>query len=304
MELVSPNINVNWIGKAKYFITISALMVLGSVYLWFSLGEAKYGVDFRGGSDIVVNFKEPIEGDLISQALEAGGVDSPIVQHFQGAGNEFSLRAGAMGNAKETKDKVEAALKAKFPDKYEIIRTEYIGPTIGKELRTKALVATSIALLGILFYVAFRFEFAFALGAVVALFHDVIVAMGVYLAFGFPVNMGTIAAALTIVGYSVNDTIVIFDRVREQILKSKHFDLERVLNDSLNFCFSRTIVTSLLTLFSAMALALFGGGALADLSIYLVAGIVAGSYSTIVIACPIVLYWERFRTRKTASAAA
>lgn len=298
MELISPNTNIDFIKMAPLFLVFSALTVLGSLYLWFSMGDSKYGVDFKGGSEFVVSFSEATTSDALRKAIETAGIDNAIVQSFEGGTQQFSVRMGSDEAAAEIKSKFEAALRQGFGDKAQVVRSEVIGPTVGAELRRKALIATVIALVGILIYVSYRFEFAFALGAVVALFHDVIVAMGVYLLAGHTVNMGTIAAALTIVGYSVNDTIVIFDRMREEILKDKDFEIVSLMNRCINQTLARTIVTSLLTFFSALALLVFGGGAISDLSLYLVVGIVAGSYSTIFIASPIVLLWERFRTRK------
>ena len=301
MELISRNIKIDFLGKALVPMLLSLFLVLASFYVWYAQGETKYGVDFKGGNEFLVKITGQTDSELLRKALDVGHVDNAIVQSFEGTGDEYSVRVGGEQESKVTKGAVEAALKSAFADKYQILKSDYIGPTIGAELRSKALIAMIVALIGILIYVSYRFEFAFALGAVIALFHDVIVAMGGYLLAGHTLNMGTVAAALTIVGYSVNDTIVIFDRVREEILKNRDFDLATVMNGAINFTLSRTIVTSVLTLFSAFALLIWGGGAIADLSLFLVVGIVAGCYSTIFIASPIVLYWERFRTRKHAS---
>lgn len=300
MELISRNVNFDFLRHSKIPLLISIVFMIGSLYLWFSLGDSKYGVDFKGGHEFVVRLPGVESTETLRKLMEEHKIEGATVQRFEIGSQEYSLRIPGSGESKEVRSQVEAALKSAFPDKHEIVRNEFIGPTIGRELRNKALVATLISLLVILAYVSYRFEFAFALGAVVALFHDVIVAMGFYLWVGFPVNMGTLAAALSIVGYSVNDTIVIFDRVREEILKNKNFDLIDVINRSINFTLSRTIITSLLTLFSALALVLFGGGAIADLSLFLFVGIVAGCYSTIFIASPVVLLWDKLTNRAKA----
>ncbi len=218
-----------------------------------------------------------------------------IVQSFELGSNEFSLRLGGAEDPKAVKEKVSTALKASYQDKFEILKTDFVGPTVGKELRRKALIACLIGLVGILLYVGFRFEASFAVGAVVALFHDVIIAMGIVLAAGHEVSMGTLAVALTIVGYSVNDTIIIFDRIREEILKRKDFELIPLFNEAISCTLSRTIITSILTLFSALALYLLGGGPIEDISLFLVVGIVVGTYSSIFIASPLVLAWEWVR---------
>ncbi|MCB0335368.1 MAG: protein translocase subunit SecF, partial [Bdellovibrionales bacterium] len=219
-------------------------------------------------------------------------------QAFEEDKNDYAIRIA--GSAEDSKSVVEAigkALEKGFPSGYEVMKTDFVGPTIGAELKKKAITALVVGLLGILGYITYRFEFAFALGAVIALFHDVIVCIGVYLLCGLTLNMATLAAALTIVGYSVNDTIIIFDRMREEMYKRKNFVLRDLMNYSINATLSRTIITSLLTLFSALALLIFGGGAIRDLSLFLVVGVITGTYSTIFIASPIALMWEEMRTK-------
>lgn len=297
MELISSNLKIDFIAKGKYAIAFSLAMIVGTVYLWVERGEEKYGIDYKGGHEIVIGVDGDANSSTIRTALEKSGMKGATVQSFGGAGQEFVIRLGSGQDAKTVREQIDASLKGAFGDAYALKKTDFVGPTIGAELRNKALVALLIGLVGILTYVSFRFEFAFALGAVVALFHDVIVATGIYLLSGNELTMGSLAAALTIVGYSVNDTIVIFDRVREDITRSKSFNLREVLNHALNITLSRTIVTSLLTLFTAGALLVFGGGAIRDLSLYLVAGIIAGSYSTIFIAAPVTLAWYNYRMR-------
>lgn len=295
MELIRSGTKFDFLGKRYIFIAISLALVGLALQQWFSLGDSKYGVDYRGGAEIVVKIREQKSSEPVRAAINKAGLSEAIVQSFEPGSDEYSIRLGEPERAKEL---VMGALKADFGDKVELLRTDIVGPTIGKELRTKALWAVSFGLLCILAYVSFRFEFAFALGAVVAVLHDVIVATGLYLLCGGQVNAAILAGALTIVGYSVNDTIVIFDRVREEIFKSKELDLVAIFNHSLNVTLSRTIITSLLTLFSASALLIFGGGAIRDLSLYLVFGLIAGSYSTIFIASPVVLAWDAFRAKK------
>ena len=179
----------------------------------------------------------------------------------------------------------------KKKDDFEILKIDYVGPTAGEELRTQALIAIIISVIGILIYISVRFEFAFALGAIVALFHDIVIGLGIYLLLGDTISVTTLAAALTLLGYSVNDTIVIFDRIREKLITAKSYVLENVINEALTEMLSRTIITSILTLFSAVALLIFGGGEIRDLSLFLVVGIVIGCYSTVFIASPVALWW-------------
>jgi preprotein translocase subunit SecF len=295
MELFRRVPNFDFLGKQRFFIALSVILMTISVYYWISLGDQKYGVDFRGGHDLLISFQTPMQPEEVRETLRNGGVPDPTVVAF-GEKNEFSVRIQEQLEASELQKHVTTALDAKFKDKYEILKTEFVGPTVGAELRKKALLAVGLGLLCILAYTAFRFEFAFGLGAVFAIFHDVIVSMGLYLLAGSQINMSTLAGALTILGYSVNDTIVIFDRVREEILRNKSGDtLSQIVNRSINFTLSRTLITHVLTFFAVLSLFLFGGGELRDLSLYLLAGIVVGSYSTIYIASPITIAWHKFR---------
>lgn len=310
MEFITKKLHFDFIGKWPIAVLLSIALTIGSIWVWYDLKEAKYGVDFRGGHDIVVKVTGEANSETIRKALESQDLPEAIVQSFESGSGQYSIRLGGekaegtaqVDNAKIVRTKVQDALTKAFGDKVEILKTDYVGPTVGKELRTKALLATIVGLLGILIYLTVRFEFAFAFGAVVAVFHDVFISTGIYLFSGYQINMGTIAAALTIVGYSVHDTIVIFDRVREEIFKRKDFNLSELMNEAINATLSRTIITTLLTLFSVVALLLLGGGSISDLSFYLFVGIVCGTYSTVYIASPVVLAWDYMRNRKVRSA--
>lgn len=298
MQIISGTTKFDFLGKAPFAILFSILTIAGSLYLWFSLGTAKYGVDFVGGHEIVVHV-ENASSETVRAALEKTDLPEVSVQSFELQSSEFAIRLG--GEASETekvRQTVDFALKSTFGEKAEIRKTDFVGPTIGHELKQRAILATFLGLFAIMIYVAFRFEFAFALGAVVALFHDVIVSMGIFLVTGHSLGMSSLAAALTIIGYSVNDTIVIFDRVREELLRQKKYNIVELFNYCINLTLSRTIITHLLTLFSALSLYLIGGSSIADLSLFLVAGIVAGTYSTIYIASPVAIAWHRFRGGK------
>lgn len=299
MKLIPENTKIDFLGKAKFAFAFSIIAVVGSIYIWIAKGESKYGVDYKGGTEVVVAMTDAVESQAVRDALSKGGVESASVQSFEMGSNEYSIKVS--GSDEAARKEIENALKTAFGDKFTIERTDVVGPTIGEELRAKAAIAILFGMIGILLYISFRFEFAFALGAVVAVFHDVIVCTGVYLFFGREINASTLAAALTIVGYSVNDTIVIFDRVREEILKSKKFDITELINRCINATLSRTIITNLLTFLSALALLLYGGGAIADLSLYMVVGILIGTYSTMFVASPIVIAWDRWAQARAAA---
>jgi preprotein translocase subunit SecF len=310
MEFIGKKTNFDFIGKWKLAAFVSTLLILGSIYLWLAKGDAKFGVDFRGGHEIVVRLPGA-SSEGIRKALDEKGIKEAIVQSFEVGKDEFSIRLGGEGAeeqqdaTRKVKDGVLSTLSGAFPGAtIEVLKTDYVGPTVGEELRMKALWATIAGLVFILGYLTFRFEFAFGLGAVVAVFHDVIVSLGFYLLAGYTINMGTIAAALTILGYSVHDTIVVFDRVREEINHRKHFVLSELLNDCINATLSRTLITTMLTIFSVAALLVFGGGTISDLSFFLLVGLISGTYSTIWIAAPIVLAWENFRRPLARSAEA
>jgi preprotein translocase subunit SecF len=304
--LIPPGTNFDFISKAKYAFFLSTLVIAGSIFLWFSKGSDRYGVDFIGGTELVIKTTGDVDSEQIRQSLEKVGLESVTVQKFDKGvetysvqpGNEFSLRFRALGEKDDTKSNVESALKGSFGANVEILKAEFVGPSIGKELSRAALIAVSLALLAILIYVSMRFEFAFALGAVAAVFHDIIVCVGFYLLFEKQLSMSTVAAALTIIGYSVNDTIVIFDRVREEIFKRKRFDLPELMNECVNATLSRTILTSSLTFLTVLSLFLFGGGAIGDLSLFLLIGMITGTYSTVYIASPVVILWDKFATSR------
>jgi preprotein translocase subunit SecF len=294
-QLIRENTSIDFVGKSWPLIAVSFLLVIASVALWFVRGESKFGIDFLGGHEIVVEFNGDVTSDAVRAALATAGVSNPSVQAFEATSNQYSIRLLGEGSSDSVRDSITNALSPQFTEGFTVVRTDFVGPTVGKELRRSALFAVCFGLLGMLIYVAFRFELAFGIGAVVAILHDVIISTGAYIFFDHSINMETLAGALTIVGYSINDTIIIFDRIREEILRNEGDPLTVIVNRSINSTLSRTIITSLLTLFSAVALYLVGGGAISNLSFFLCIGVVAGTYSTIFIASPIMIAWHKFR---------
>lgn len=291
-ELIKTNSKINFMGMRHICVVLSLLALAASVYVFVQKGEAKYGTDFSGGHEFLVTFAGDYDVEKIRAGLAAQSLSEVRVQAFQGTTAEYSIRLGETGAAEEVRGKVEGALKAAFGDAATIQKTDYVGPTVGKELRTSAMLAVVLGILGILVYIAFRFEFAVGLGTIVALFHDVVIATGIYLLSGHVIGMATLAGALTIIGYSVNDTVVVFDRVREERRKRKVYNIVDVINEAQNFTLARTVITHMLTFFSALALYVLGGGDIKDLSLYLCAGILLGSYSTIFIVSSVVIMIE------------
>ena len=300
--------NINFVGLAPFGIAISFILIAASIYIWIEKGPDKYGVDFLGGAEIVAHFNEPTTAAEIRKALEANEISGSIVQKFETVVEdeeryEYSIKVKATSDSKES-DKIVAALNTIDGRTFEILKQDYVGPIIGEQIRTDGLKALIGAVLCILIYVSFRFEWRFAVGAILALVHDVLITCGLYLYTGGEISVAVLAALLTIIGYSLNDTIVILDRVRENIteaLRNGGKDARRkvserlgdILNNSLNQTLSRTIITTLTTFFVVLALWLFGGGALTDLALTLVFGVVIGAYSTVFVVTPVVLYLKR-----------
>ncbi len=287
---------IDFLGYFKFLFPITLILTGLSIFVWFERGDEKWGLDFTGGHEVVVRVAKGTDAEQIRSILTG----DPIVQSYELGSSEFSIRVGDdSSDSSKVVNEITTALKSQsWGENLEILKSDFVGPTVGHELRTQALMASIIGILAILLYVTIRFEFAFALGAIVALLHDVTLALGIYLLSGYTMSMGTIAGILTIVGYSVNDTIVIFDRIREEIMSRRSYNLYDVMNESINKLLRRTLITNGLTLFSALALFLFGGGSLQDFTIFLVLGVLIGTYSTVYVAAPVVLAWHKFRGGK------
>ncbi|HMO02067.1 MAG TPA: protein translocase subunit SecF [Oligoflexia bacterium] len=298
LDIVPVGTKIDFLGYTKHAAIFSGLLILASLYIFLNPPSEPFGLDFLGGYESVVRFVDDPGAGAIRERLADQGIRDSIVQSFESGSKEYSVRIfGDFGDGQEIKHRLMQALKVTFPDKFTVLKDDLVGPVVGNELLHKAFWALLLCLISMLIYVAIRFEFAFGFGAVVALFHDVLICCGFYLFFGHSFTMSTIAAALTIIGYSINDTIVVFDRVREERHKRKDASLWDLINECNNLTLSRTIITHLLTLFSALALLYIGGGSLADLSFFLVIGILLGSYSTVYVAAPLALFWEKVRGR-------
>ncbi|HEX4997578.1 MAG TPA: protein translocase subunit SecF [Terriglobia bacterium] len=291
------NIQVDWLGKRKVFFTISAaLLLLGMAAIVANKGF-RYGVDFKGGTIARVRFTDPVTVDTLRQTLPG----SQIMEMKSGA-NEMQIQledeSGDAGLGRETIDK---ALKDKFGSKFEILSADSVGPRVGARFRQQAVMVTLYALAGMLVYIGFRFELIFGAAAVFAVFHDTLITLGFFSLFGYEINLTVIAALLTLVGYSVNDTIVVFDRVRENLKTRRRDDLADVMNDSINQTMSRTILTSGLTFLTVLALFIFGGEIINNFAFAMVVGIIVGTYSSIAVASPLVLIYTRLRGKPMAS---
>ena len=279
---------------------VSFILMAASVYTWVSMGSAKYGVDFVGGAEVVVAFEKSLSSADIRELLDKENIRTATVQEFVEDGKtEFAIRLRAEESG-DVRDKVKVALSKIQNNSYTVLSEDFVGPVIGEQIRKDGLIAAVLALIVILGYVSFRFEWRFAVGAVAALIHDVVITAGAFLWYGGQINSGVLASLLTIIGYSLNDTIIIFDRVRENVnslLKksgSKTLpSFPKIINDSINQTLTRSILTSLTTLLVVTCLWLFGGGEIVDLAFTLMVGVVVGSYSTTFIASPVVLLFSK-----------
>ena len=299
------NIKVDWQGKRRLFFGLSAILLLAGLISVTYQGALRYGVDFQGGAIVYVRFQEPPPIDRIRDLLREGGAPQSQIQELRGAGGnnevliqlEQDLVAEDLGRGREI---ITEALNNGFAGQFEILNSESVGPKVGADLRRQAVLATLYALGGILVYIAFRFDWIYGVGAVFAVFHDTLITLGFFSIFNKEINLTVIAALLTLVGYSVNDTIVVFDRVRENLRLSRRDSLETTLNRSINQTLSRTILTSGLTLVAALAMFVFGGAVINNFAFALVVGVLIGTYSSIAIASPTVLIYTNYRDRKRA----
>jgi preprotein translocase SecF subunit len=293
--------NFDFIGKRWTAYVISGILVLASIVCFVVNGEKNLGIDFSGGVLIQRQFTEEVPAEKVREILNGIGLEGSSVQHY-GGGKGIIIRAG--GNSAI---EIDAAIKAKLSgvidlDLYEQ-RTEMVGPKVGKRLQTQALGAIIIAVLAIMAYIWFRFnEFKFAIGAVLALVHDVIITIGFLTGFLLlPIrefSIPIIAALLTIVGYSLNDTIVVFVRIRENMKSMRGESDETIINTSINQVLNRTLVTSITTLIVVIFLFIFGGAVINDMAYALMVGVVVGTYSSIFIASPVLLFWHKRRMGK------
>ncbi len=287
------NTHYDIVGKRVYAYWITGiLLALGIISFIFQ--GLNYGIDFRGGTLVQLKFEENITAGEIRSLLKSPELGTPQIQRSDV--NEYMIRVLTMGTGDEIQNIIQNDLKEKT---FEIRRSEIVGPKIGEELRRKAVSAIFAALFLILVYISIRFELKFAIGAVVAIFHDVIVTLGLFSIFQWEISMPVLAAFLTIVGYSLNDTIVVYDRIRENKLTHKNKTFPDVINLSINQSLSRTIITSLTTFLVVLILVIFGGEVLFGFSIAMLIGIVVGTYSSSFVASPILILWEhKFRTKE------
>lgn len=290
--------DIDFLGKRKKFYVISiAIIVIGMVVLF--LKGIPLGIDFQGGTEMQVRFNSPIEVSELRSAMDKAGFAGMEIKSM-GSVSDYLLRTPLQGEGQTVADKIQSGIKENIPGKdFQVMRTDKVGPKIGKELRTNAIYAIVFSLLGILIYLALRFQFVYAVGAVIGLFHDVLITISAIAIFDaiFPnlqleFNQQMLAAFLTLIGFSVNDTVIIFDRIRENIKLFKNEDIESVMNKSVNTTLSRTIITSGTVFLTVLVLFVFGGEVLRAFAFTFAIGVITGTYSSVFVSSSIVVDWK------------
>ena len=298
--------NIDFMSRTFIASCISALFILVGAVSLITNGGPKLSIDFKGGTLVAVNFTEPVDINKIRSSLSSVSIDGQSfdfskeeIKHF-GDESNVAIRIASMENEPPLfANRVSESLASVYPDLLPqeksdfILSVDKVGPKVGAELSSDAVLAILYALGFILIYISIRFEFKYAIGAIAALTHDVLITLGVFSILGYEISLAVIAAFLTIVGYSLNDTIVIFDRVRENVKSSKGSSMESVINQSINDSLSRTIVTSLTTFLVVLILFLVGGEVIHTFSFAMIVGVVIGTYSSIFVASPIVIRMDK-----------
>ena len=297
LHLISSK-NINFLGKGFIACMISLALLFAGAAAFYIRGEKNFGVDFRGGDLITLSAPGKIDIGQVRNALKPiGFADASIQESTQGGKSYITIRTPL-----NTSDRVEKQIMQTLPSAgFNVEGSERVGALVGGELAKSSLIALGLGILGILIFVTFRFELSFAVGAIVALLHDVLMTVGMFALFGRELTLTMVGAVLTIAGYSINDTIVVYDRIREGLASGRRGTIEEIMNSSINQTLSRTILTSTVTLIPIFCLFLFGGAVLRDFSLAIIIGVVVGTYSSIFIASPIVLWWSRARGRGAAA---
>jgi preprotein translocase subunit SecF len=296
LELLK-NTNIDFIGFRKKAFIISAIMIIVGIYAFFMviLGKANLSVDFTGGTTLQVRFAEQVDIGTLRKVITDGGISDVQIQEVSGT-KEFFIKTKLSDTDKETiQNKVTLIFTSQLPGKkFEVLGSNMVGPGVGKELKHYAIIAVCLALVGIIGYIWYRFTFISGIAATIATFHDVVAVLGVFYILNKEINLLIITALLTIAGYSLQDTVVVFDRIRENMgaMKSRD-DFGKVINKSINEVLSRTIITGISTILALGALMFAGGEVLFDFSFALLIGLIVGTYSSIFVASPLVFLWRK-----------
>ena len=286
--------NFDFIGKRWYATALSLVIIAAGVATLVARGGLPLGIDFSGGTLIVLEFKSAVTEEEIRQALDSVDGEKVVQQYGDAAANQIMVRLPQTGpeegtSLEEGAASVRAALEASDAGSFEVLGQELVGPVLGEELRQRGVQAFVFAMLGILVYVGLRFRFSFGVGAIVAVVHDILVTISLLMFFGYELSLNVVAAMLTITGYSVNDSIVVFDRVRENLRLMRRDKFEHLVNTSINQTLARTLITSGTTSFTVLALYVFGGEVLRGFAFTMFVGVISGTYSTIFVAASVAI---------------
>jgi len=295
---ITKKTNIDFIGMRNKMFILSAVLVLTGLFgfVMVALGKANLSVDFTGGTELQLRFDQPTSIGALRSALTSGGIEDVQIQEVAGK-NDFFLKTKLMntGTEKEkVQDKISAIISRAMPGKgFQVLGSNMVGSSVGKTLKQHAIIAIALSLLGIIIYIAWRFNFVFGVAATIATFHDVLALLGIFFVLHREMNILFITALLTIAGYSLTDTVVVFDRIRENMAKMKSkTDFGKVINGSINEVLSRTLITSLTVLLVIAALLVLGGHVLLDFSFALFIGVMVGTYSSIFVASPLIYLWR------------
>jgi preprotein translocase subunit SecF len=306
MEIIRPDINFDFVGKRKLAMIFSWVLIMIGIGSLVVKGGPSYGIDFAGGTLVQIKFEQATSAAAIKDALKGLDLGGVSVQQFGDEPNEFLIRTQSSSSELEgLSQRIQEALTMAYgAGMVDLRRAEMVGPQVGKDLRQKGLMAVVWAMVGILIYITWRFEFRFGLGALIATAHDVLIVLGAFSLFNKEIDLPIIAAFLAIIGYSLNDTIIVCDRIRENMGKHSKDGLELIINRSINETLSRTIMTSGTTLLVVLALFVFGGGVIHNFAFAMLVGILIGTYSSIFVASPVILFWENWKTGRQGTAPA
>ncbi len=299
MRLIGDT-RIPFVAKRRVFFGLSAALILASIGVVVIRGGFNYGVDFTGGSLVQVRFSQLVSTDAVRAALQAMGEQGAAIQRDEQGDFFIRVKARELTGGQSFGTMLGQQLATSFPgNAFEILSEDTVGPQVSKELQGKVLLAVLLAIVGILVYVSFRFDFRFGTGAVLALIHDTVITLGFVALFNKEITVTVIAAVLTVIGYSVNDSIVVSDRIREDIRKMRKESFADVCNTAINQTLSRTAITSLTVLFVTLSLLIFGAASIRDFAFVMTVGTVVGTYSSIFVVANSVVEWEhRFPSKR------
>lgn len=286
---------IDFMGRRYYAFALSGILVLLGLFATVQVfrGHANLGIDFSGGTSVQLKFDGPVEVGSVREALGKANIPESNLQQFSDSSRVLIRVKKEFAQQSRMLDKIQEALKANLPERSFVVEgSDEIGPAIGKGLRRSAIWAIILAMIGIMVYIAWRFEYKFGVAAAIATLHDVLAILGVMFLLGKEITLLVVTALLTLAGYSLTDTVVVYDRIRESLRARRKDPLDTVINVSINEVLSRTIITSLTTFLSALSLFIWGGEVLHDFSLAMCLGIIVGTYSSILVAPPLLVEWN------------